>query len=286
MSRILNLTAISALAGLGAAAAAADVVVTSALTDAGTITVSGRMGSVDSDSHDPGPGAGIDGLLDTHAVCQSGPVPAGEIPSLPGTTGIAHADGRGMLRFTPFCGGIVIDALADSRGLNELMEIGGVYQFQASAYCELNFTVDVPTTYTLEVTMALDDQDVTGLFRLDGVAFLFGTGSTGTHTFSGTLNPGSYFMSGGTAVSETIGAPPNAFVETSLISARLTLSPDLPCGGDVNGDGDVNLTDLSIVLAHFGTLSGMELADGDLNCDGAVNLSDLSILLARFGASC
>lgn len=58
------------------------------------------------------------------------------------------------------------------------------------------------------------------------------------------------------------------------------------CPGDVNGDGDVNLSDLSILLANFGTLGGTTQEMGDLNGDGDVNLSDLSILLGNFGLSC
>jgi probable HAF family extracellular repeat protein len=49
--------------------------------------------------------------------------------------------------------------------------------------------------------------------------------------------------------------------------------------GDVNGDGLVNLTDLTIVLNYFGTAS----TQGDLNGDGFVDLSDLIILLQNFG---
>lgn len=59
-----------------------------------------------------------------------------------------------------------------------------------------------------------------------------------------------------------------------------------PCVGDFDGDGVVGLGDLSILLAHFGQLSGATAADGDVNGDGAVDLSDLTILLARFGSNC
>lgn len=51
--------------------------------------------------------------------------------------------------------------------------------------------------------------------------------------------------------------------------------------GDLNGDGKVNLTDLSILLKNYnkaGTSS-----TGDLNNDGKVNLTDLSILLKNYG---
>lgn len=60
----------------------------------------------------------------------------------------------------------------------------------------------------------------------------------------------------------------------------------LPCPGDVNGDQTVDLSDLAILLAHFGTPSGATLADGDLDGDGDVDLADLALHLANFGGSC
>ena len=53
---------------------------------------------------------------------------------------------------------------------------------------------------------------------------------------------------------------------------------------DINGDGDVNVLDLSILLANFGK-SGAEItvARADINGDGDVNVLDLSRLLAEFG---
>lgn len=64
-------------------------------------------------------------------------------------------------------------------------------------------------------------------------------------------------------------------------------SPPLPpCPGDVDGNFVVDLTDLSTLLAHFGTPSGATLADGDLDGDGDVDLSDLAALLGQFGTRC
>jgi hypothetical protein len=48
---------------------------------------------------------------------------------------------------------------------------------------------------------------------------------------------------------------------------------------DLNGDGVVNLSDLSILLSSFGTSSSR----GDLDGNGVVNLTDLSILLSNYG---
>jgi len=59
-----------------------------------------------------------------------------------------------------------------------------------------------------------------------------------------------------------------------------------PCDGDINGDGSIGLSDLSILLTNFGRSGGAVFSEGDLNGDGAVNLTDLSILLGLFGGAC
>jgi hypothetical protein len=58
---------------------------------------------------------------------------------------------------------------------------------------------------------------------------------------------------------------------------------DLPLLGDLDGDGDVDLSDLAIVLANYGTTEGATYQDGDLDGDGDVDLADLAALLANYG---
>lgn len=58
------------------------------------------------------------------------------------------------------------------------------------------------------------------------------------------------------------------------------------CIGDLDGDRSVGLSDLTLMLAHFGTVSGATLEDGDIDADGDVDLADLTQLLSAFGTIC
>ena len=58
------------------------------------------------------------------------------------------------------------------------------------------------------------------------------------------------------------------------------------CFGDLDGDNDVDLADLSQLLGHYGTTSGATYADGDLDGDGDVDIQDLSALLGVYGTNC
>ena len=53
--------------------------------------------------------------------------------------------------------------------------------------------------------------------------------------------------------------------------------------GDVDLSGDVNSTDLGILLNNFGATSGVTYGDGELNLDGNVDSTDLGLLLNEFG---
>lgn len=69
----------------------------------------------------------------------------------------------------------------------------------------------------------------------------------------------------------------------ALGSRMISVRHNLP--GDINGDCEVSLTDLSVLLANFGAV-GSTTDEGDVTGDGVIDLADLAKLLANFGASC
>ena len=58
------------------------------------------------------------------------------------------------------------------------------------------------------------------------------------------------------------------------------------CFGDLDGDGDIDLSDLAQLLANYGMTEGATYEDGDLDGDGDVDLSDLAALLTVYGTTC
>jgi hypothetical protein len=74
------------------------------------------------------------------------------------------------------------------------------------------------------------------------------------------------------------GQPDGWYAEVALDAA--------PCPGDLDGDSQVGLTDLAIMLSNFGIPSGATPEQGDLDGDGDVDLSDLATMLSLFGTSC
>jgi len=58
------------------------------------------------------------------------------------------------------------------------------------------------------------------------------------------------------------------------------------CAGDLDGDRDIDLADLAILLSNYGMTTGAVYTDGDLDGDADVDLSDLAALLAVYGTTC
>ena len=56
-----------------------------------------------------------------------------------------------------------------------------------------------------------------------------------------------------------------------------------PCYGDVDRDGDIDVSDLLELLSDFGAGGG---GSSDLDVSGVVDVADLLAVLSRFGAAC
>jgi hypothetical protein len=86
-----------------------------------------------------------------------------------------------------------------------------------------------------------------------------------------------YALATPTPTSTPTATPSPTPTPTTSPSPTATPTP-VPLVGDLNGDGHVNIFDLSILLSAWGTSS----ATADLNHDGTVNIFDLSVLLSHW----
>ena len=75
----------------------------------------------------------------------------------------------------------------------------------------------------------------------------------------------------------SLGTP--GYLQDALISAPLESEP---LEGDLNGDGVVNIQDMTLLSANLGQTGEN---DADLNGDGVVNIQDLTLLAALIGAN-
>ena len=90
---------------------------------------------------------------------------------------------------------------------------------------------------------------------------------------------GSIFVVGDFVIGVTgFGSP----VEQGVVPCWQSAS----CPADLNGDGEVGLSDLTTLLSNFGIPSGADPNQGDLDGDSDIDISDLVLLLSAFGLPC
>jgi FG-GAP-like repeat len=85
------------------------------------------------------------------------------------------------------------------------------------------------------------------------------------------------------------GLPDSCDILAGTADANANGVPDeceFHCPGDLDGNSQVGLSDLTILLANFGTTEGATPEQGDSNGDGDVDLGDLTVLLGAFGSTC
>ena len=89
---------------------------------------------------------------------------------------------------------------------------------------------------------------------------------------------------GGFSLQGTIGQPDAGYLTGGSFDLEGGFWTSTPtCPGDTDGDADVDLSDLALLLSQFGEVGAFA---GDVNGDGNVDLTDLAIILANFGETC
>jgi chitodextrinase len=127
------------------------------------------------------------------------------------------------------------------------------------------------TSISFSWTASTDNVGVTG-YKVYRNGTQVGISATTSYSDSG--------LTEGTSYSYTVAAY-DAAGNTSAKSTAVAIISAAQAG-DINGDGVVNVLDLSIIASNYGK-TGMTLAQGDLNGDGVVNIYDLSIIASNWG---
>ncbi len=234
------------------------------------------------DYDDGGPG-NVDARWDSITLTLN-PDPPGT-PTAPAATDLGPLNGSGSDTRTLVAGEVawftfvLSEAVAADNGTYLELDTGG------SALSGGNDTELVLYDQWGNILATNDDADGTLLSRLR-----HGSGSPpGTGT-DGDLFPGTYYLAAAAfdlTATVDFDADSDATATGTLVLNYNTNTTGGNSGlaGDVNGDCVVDLSDLAILLNHYGQ-AGQTLADGDLDGDGSVSLSDLAILLPAFGSGC
>ncbi|MDB5165054.1 MAG: exoglucanase [Candidatus Saccharibacteria bacterium] len=128
------------------------------------------------------------------------------------------------------------------------------------------------TTATLSWTASTDNVGVTG-YNILRNGTKVGTSATTSYTATG--------LTSGATYSFTIQAY-DAAAKTSASSTALAVTTIVK-SGDVDGNGTVDIFDLSALASNYGKTSGATRAQGDLDGNGTVDIFDLSTLCSFWG---
>ncbi len=190
-------------------------------------TLVGRQGSVGGPApfgEGPvnSPVSALGGSFGTSLHSGVGPVPPGEIVSLPGTTAVADASNSTLVNVSP-APGVTNVHITINNSVSVVGMDGGSYLAVAGGGFSVTFEVTQTTNYTLTGTLAMDTEDVLAFLQMIGQPIFITPGGNGPINISGTLAPGTYVLRGNTE-SNAPTFPVNFGGESDGSSIDLTLS--------------------------------------------------------------
>ena len=151
-------------------------------------------------------------------------------------------------------------------------------------------TVGIYQTFLIEFDVSIDGEPVSGMM----VAAMPGTENF--NILNAPLSPEEQYLAwtdeSGIATFEAIGylggwALVHGYLPAGGVETfgEFEIIEEIVCDGDLDGDFQVGLSDLQILLANYGQ-GGMTYYDGDMTGDGFIDLSDLQYLLSQYGTIC
>jgi PKD repeat protein len=160
-----------------------------------------------------------------------------------------------------------------------------VLDFNATLWADQNGTPLPGTTHACTITV-LAAGSASGIARYQGRTNHAGitinaTGPTPQNTI--TTSAGQYTLAPLHPGSYDIRADADLYLPNcTTITTATTQLPDIQLrGGDLNGDDDVDVGDLTQLTANW----GQNAPQADINADGIINVQDLAILGGNFGLS-
>jgi hypothetical protein len=180
-------------------------------------------------------------------------------------------------------------------GAHQRSEIGGtfitgfggtspyVFHFPSQYSCNGNtglsvtFEIAEPAAFRLSGSVVADPFAAASV-HLGVYGAVVSSGGAQDFAFAGVIPAGEHNLNAH-ASAVSAGGPQSV---TGTFVVELTLS--VP--GDLDGDCVIDLSDLALLLSHFGTPTGAAYADGDVDGDADVDLNDLILLLDNYGRMC
>jgi hypothetical protein len=184
---------------------------------------------------------------------------------------------------TSLADNILIDGAVEIRSIYRDVAVTNVTSSRTWAYKGwlVNITVTVKNLGNVSETFAVNATYDGSLIGTATVVGLLPTNETSlifTWNTSGVAF-GNYTLAGNAAIVAFEFNPANNVYVDGVIQIRLL--------GDINGDGKVDIKDLTIAAQAFGSYRGDPRynPDADVNQDGTVDIRDLAMIAKNFGKS-